>query len=207
MSPFLRHLSALLLSLVAFSAFSAVNADYYGDKPPLNAPLLPGYCADSVHIRLAGAALQPVEGIWSYPDAMMTVAVEKFSSPQFSSKIAYRIVMISSDDMSLLPGTVIGYLAESAKSDKFRMYLYCQQHGTALSLPVKCVATLSAQGSYLTFQKPEIDLRVHVNLSRFLPSFLRGIYVTPSVKSETLPQGFRRVYPHVGAVPGEIRYL
>ena len=139
----------------------------------------------------------------------MTVAIERFSAPDFASRIAYRIVMLESEDFSLYPGTVIGYLAPSADSTKFELWLYSERRGAMLYSPTRLIATLS--GSMLTFSRAmEMKLKVRVNFARFLPSLFRGISITPDVKTETLPVGFSRIYPTPTGTSGYgsgIRYL
>ena len=121
----MRLLPCLILLLLLPTAAIADNGDkYYGDKPPRQAMVLPGYSPEEAKARLDASPLQPIEGIWEYPDEMVTVVVERFSSPQFSGKLKYRIVLIDSEDLSLLPGTVIGYIAESADDRKFELWLY-----------------------------------------------------------------------------------
>ena len=104
----------------------------------------------------------------------MTVAIERFSAPDFASRIAYRIVMLESEDFSLYPGTVIGYLAPSADSSKFELWLYSERRGSMLYSPTRLIATLS--GSMLTFSRTMVmKLKVRVSFARFLPSRFRGI--------------------------------
>ena len=135
------------------------GADYYGDKPPVESIVLPGYSEEMARDRLSSTPMQPIEGIWEYPDEMMTLVIERFSSPQFSRKLKYRIVLLSADDMSLLPGTVIGYIAESADNEKFELWLYSELDGKILTGASKCVATLDSDGNSLTFVRNEIKMR------------------------------------------------
>lgn len=207
----LRHyvVGVLLLLFVAVTALAA-DGEYYGDTPPAQSQVLPGYSFDEVKDRLASCPLQTVEGIWEYPDEMMTVAIEHFESPQFSKKIKYRIVLLDSEDMSLLPGTVIGYIAESADNHKFELWLYGEQDGKRLLSPGKCVATLEDDGTSLIFKQNSLKVRVRFNLTRFLPKLFRFISVSPYVEKEELPVGFSKVYPAYDdneSQHHEIRYL
>ena len=141
---------------------------------------------------------------------MMTLVIERFSSPQFSRKLKYRIVLLSADDMSLLPGTVIGYIAESADNEKFELWLYSELDGKILTGASKCVATLDSDGNSLTFVRNEIKMRVRFNVMRFLPKIFRFISLSPYKDGEELPVGFRKVFPSYdnnGSQPGEVRYL
>ena len=186
------------------------GTDYYGDKPPVESIVLPGYSEETARDRLSSTPMQPIEGIWEYPDEMMTLVIERFSSPQFSRKLKYRIVLLSADDMSLLPGTVIGYIAESADNAKFELWLYSELDGKILTGASKCVATLDSDGNSLTFVRNEIKMRVRFNVMRFLPKIFRFISLSPYKDGEELPVGFRKVFPSYdnnGSQPGEVRYL
>lgn len=205
-----------LLAIVAFALSAAVSAaedgvtsGYYTSSVPPKAEILRNYSLENQLKRMEHIALQPIEGIWDYREEMMTVAIERFSSPQFSRHISYRIVMLESESLELLPGTVIGYIAESADKSKYELWMYSEQNGSELESPQRCVATLS--GNALTFKRmKELKVKVRMNFARFLPSLFRGITITPEVKSEPLPVGFRKCYPVAAKSDyseDEIRYL
>lgn len=207
----MRLLPCLILLLLLPTAAIADNGDkYYGDKPPRQAMVLPGYSPEEAKARLDASPLQPIEGIWEYPDEMVTVVVERFSSPQFSGKLKYHIVLIDSEDLSLLPGTVIGYIAESADDRKFELWLYSEQDGINLLGPGKCVATLEGDGTSLIFKRSSLKTRIRFNLSRFLPKLFRFISISPYIDKEELPIGFSKIYPALDDNESrhhEIRYL
>ena len=202
----LRIVFITAMLMVASVAIAADAGEYYGDNPPSQSCVLPGYTPESARELLDASPLQPIEGIWEYPDEMITVLIEHFESPRFSRKIKYRIVLIDSEDMSLLPGTVIGYIAESADNHKF----YSEHDGMRLFGPGKCVATLTDNNTSLIFKKNSLKVRLRFNLSRFLPKLFRFISIYPSVKEEVLPVGFNKIYPAYddnGSIHHEIRYL
>ena len=212
----LQHIVVAMALLATASAAAAKGASpedavtgYYINSVPDSAALLPDRSVEKQLAAMKSAHLDAIEGVWHYPDEMMTVAVERFKSPDFASRIAYRIVMLESEDFSLYPGTVIGYLAPSADSTKFELWLYSERRGAMLYSPTRLIATLS--GSMLTFSRTmEMKLKVRVNFARFLPSLFRGISITPDVKTETLPVGFSRIYPTPTGTSGYgsgIRYL
>lgn len=207
----LRIVFITAMLMVASVAIAADAGEYYGDNPPSQSCVLPGYYTpESARELLDASPLQPIEGIWEYPDEMITVLIEHFESPRFSRKIKYRIVLIDSEDMSLLPGTVIGYIAESADNHKFELWLYSEHDGMRLFGPGKCVATLTDNNTSLIFKKNSLKVRLRFNLSRFLPKLFRFISIYPSVKKEELPVGFNKIYPAYddnGSIHHEIRYL
>lgn len=182
---------------------------YYTNNVPAKSDILRGYSLDDQLKKMEHKALQPIEGVWKYDEEMMTVAIEQFSSLRFSSHIAYRIVMLESEDLELLPGTVVGYIAESADNSKFELWIYSDKNGAELESPRLCVATL--KGGSLTFKRAkELNVKVRMNIARFLPTLFRGISVTPEVKNEPLPVGFRKIYPQLEKIHNSsntIRYL
>lgn len=177
---------------------------------PCHSEVLSGYDEAEVRERLDKLDLQAIEGLWSYPQEQMLVVIERFTSPNISKKIGYRMVMVSAEDLSLLPGTVIGYLEKSALDNKYQLWLYSEQCGTELENIQKSVATLSEDDGTITFTRSEWTAKVRINFSRFLPNLFRGISIVPEKKGETLPEGFKRIYPISGNVNGNnepIRYL
>lgn len=203
----------LMLAVLAVTGSGVATGEeavdgFYSNSVPEQSDVMYGYSLGNQLKKFESRPMQGIEGVWEYHEESMTVAIERFSSPSFSSHIAYRIVMLESEDLELLPGTVIGYVAESADQNKFELWIYSEQDGKQLSSPVSCVATHS--DGMLTFQRmKELKVKVRVNLSRFLPSLFKGITISPEIKTEPLPVGFRRVYPAVDddKVNDEIRYL
>ena len=207
----MRLVSCLIVLLLSATIAMADNdGKYFGDKPPKQSIVLPGYSPEEAKARLDSSPLQPIEGIWEYPDEMVTVVVERFTSPQFSRKLKYRIVLIDSEDLSLLPGTVIGYIAESADDSKFELWLYSEQDESNLFGPGKCIATLKDEGTSLIFKRSSLKTRIRFNLTRFLPKLFRFISISPYIDKEELPVGFSKIYPAFDdneSLHHEIRYL
>lgn len=139
--------------------------------------------------------VQPLEGLWYYPDEDMTIAIERWNG---ASGVDYRLLLVASDDLELLPGTVIGYMASSAVDSKLHLWLYTERDHVTLHKPLECVATASADFTTLTFDPPRWKVKVRVNFARFLPTLFRGISVVPEKQEERLPQGFKKIYPEGG---------
>lgn len=177
----------------------------YAEVPPTSQIIL-GIDEETMRQHLDEIDLQPLEGIWYYPKEQTKLAIERWKGEK---NIAYRIILIESPDLQLLPGTVVGYLAPSAVDNKFEMWLYSEHDHVNMTSPLNCVATLNANATSLTFDPPHWKLKVRVNLARFLPSFFRGISITPDIEREKLPIGFTKVYPRNGNGNAfdKIRYL
>ena len=168
------------------------------------------YSDEAVRQRLSAMALQPIEGVWYYNEEKTTLVIERCGDSLDGNSMSYRIVYVDSDDYDLLPGTVIGYIERSADKQKYALWLYSERSVQTLFKPVRCVATLSANGELLTFVKPEVKLKFRMNIARFLPTLFKGLSVIAEKGSESLPLGFKNVYPSAdddGTIDGVIRYL
>ena len=86
----------MMSALAAFSLRAAV---------PPTTMVLPGVDEASIKQQFAEKPLQLLEGIWEYPNEEMKLAIERYDGEQ---NIAYRIIMLESSDLELLPGTVVG---------------------------------------------------------------------------------------------------
>ena len=173
---------------------------------PKKSVVLDGLDVDSMRVRLDETDMQPLEGIWYYPNEEMTVGIERYKG---SHNIGYRIILLESPDINLVPGTVIGYIASSAVDSKYQLWLYSQRDHVTLIKPLECVATLNAAATTLTFDPPHWKVKVRVNVARFLPTLFNGVSIIPERVGERLPVGFRKIYPEGGdGNPfNRIRYL
>ena len=177
-----------------------------GNGVPKKSVVIDGLDLDSMKVRLDETDMQPLEGIWYYPNEEMTVGIERNKGPH---NIGYRIILLDSPDINLVPGTVIGYIASSAVDNKYQLWLYSQRDKLTLIKPLECVATLNKTATTLTFDPPHWKVKVRVNIARFLPTLFRGVSVVPEKVEEKLPIGFRKIYPEGGdGNPfNHIRYL
>ena len=177
-----------------------------GNGVPARSVILDGLDVDSMRVRLDETDMQPLEGIWYYPNEEMTLGIERYRGKH---NIGYRIILLESPDINVIPGTVIGYIAASAVDNKYQLWLYSQRDRVTLIKPLECVATLDKSATTLTFDPPHWKVKVRVNIARFLPSLFQGVSIIPEKTGEKLPVGFRKVYPEGGnGKPfNQIRYL
>ncbi len=187
----MRRLSVAILMMVCIAMARAET------ELPQQSVVVPGFSEQVARERLMESDLQPLEGIWYYPNEDMTLAIERWQ-PEPSHKIGYRLLLVASDDLELLPGTVIGYIEASAVDNKYRLWLYSERNKLTLCGPLECVATLNKEATTLTFDPPHWEVKVRVNFARFLPSLFKGISVVPSVEKEKLPVGFKKIFPADG---------
>lgn len=173
---------------------------------PQSTVVLPGIDEATMKAKFAETDMQQMEGIWEYPNEEMKLAIERYKGEK---NIAYRIVLLASADLELIPGTVVGYIARSAVANKFQLWIYTERSKVGLKSPLECVATLSTDGTSLTFDPPHYKVKVRLNLARFFSKIFRGVSVTPEKVEEKLPVGFRKVFPANGNGEkfNEIRYL
>ena len=177
-----------------------------GNGIPKKSVVIDGLDVDSMRVRLAETDMQPLEGIWYYPNEEMTVGIERYNGKH---NIGYRIILLESPDINLVPGTVIGYIASSAVDSKYQLWLYSQRDRVTLLKPLQCVATLNKAATTFTFDPPHWKVKVRVNVARFLPSLFNGMSIVPEKVEERLPIGFRKIYPEGGDTDSfsRIRYL
>lgn len=173
---------------------------------PERSEFFPGLDEAAMRARLAESDMQPMEGIWYYPAEKMTIGIER--CPAAGHEEDYRLILLASDDLELLPGTVMGYMTATAVGNKFSLTLYCERDHVTLLHPMECVATADAQCSTLTFEKPHWKVKIRVNFTRFLPTIFHGVSVVPEVEREKTPIGFKKIYPEgEGNKFNKIRYL
>ena len=196
----MRQAALILLMLVMPLTVLAVKG------VPSKSVILDGLDLDSMRVRLDETDMQPLEGIWYYPNEEMTLGIERYRGKH---NIGYRIILLESPDINVIPGTVIGYIAASAVDNKYQLWLYSQRDRITLIKPLECVATLNQSATSLTFDPPHWKVKVRVNIARFLPSLFQGVSIIPEKSSEKLPVGFRKIYPEGGEGKpfNHIRYL
>lgn len=187
----------LLMPLVALAK---------GGVVPKKSVIIDGLDVDSMRTRLDETDMQPLEGIWYYPNEEMTLGIERYRGKH---NIGYRIILLESPDINVIPGTVIGYIAATAVDSKYQLWLYSQRDRVTLIKPLECVATLNEAATTLTFDPPHWKVKVRLNVARFLPTLFNAVSIVPEKTGERLPVGFRKIYPEsVGNKNfNRIRYL
>lgn len=167
--------------------------------------VLKGYDEEAVKAWCKTADLQPIEGMWYYPEEKMTIVIERSNNHVDNNAHGYRLVLVDAEDMLLLPGTIIGYCEETVDSNKFKLWIYSEQSGTVLENPQMCIATFNGKKDELHIERSELKTKVRVNFSRFLPRLMRGVSISPSRKEVKAPEGFKKIYPK--NTKNKVRYL
>lgn len=196
-----RYISVLMILMMSSQWIVAEERLEF----PFKSEILKGYEDEAVKARCDETDLQPIEGVWYYPEERMSFVIERCENPMDKNTHDYRVVLVESEDMSLFPGTVIGYCVETVDSNKFKLWLYSEQSGAVLENLQMCVATLNADSDELHIERSELKVKVRVNFSRFLPRLLRGVSISPSKKEVKAPEGFKKIYPKI--IKNKVRYL
>lgn len=185
MRSYLSYHRMLLLTLLALLACHVQAA-------PPQSEYFPGLDEDSMRVRLSQLDLQPIEGIWQYKAEHMTLGIERCSGV---ADAEWRIILLHSEDLELMPGMVIGYLASSVDETKYRLWLYSERNRLTLHGPMEAVATFNPDKGTIIFDPPHWRVKVRANFARFLPSIFRVVSITPEKVEEQLPVGFNKIFP------------
>lgn len=148
--------------------------------------------------------LNPVEGIWEYPDDGARVCIQ--ADP--TSPGCFSITVISTPDCRLEYGDVIGKLHPTVDSRQFRLEQWTRKDNLLFSKAEQCAASLSADGESLRVKSPKLKLKI--NLNTLLPRFWRIVKVSYDDPTDKLPAGLVKVYPgydHNGSLRRKIRIL
>lgn len=148
--------------------------------------------------------LQPIEGIWEYPDdnTRVLIKADEVVSGAFS------IIVISTPDCRLNPGDMIGRLLPSVDARQFRLEQCTRKDKLALAFPHDCTAILSADGESIRVKTKKLKLKI--NPTTLLPRFWRMVRISIDNPVENLPAGMVKIYPgydHNGSLRRKIRIL
>lgn len=184
----IRHsITALLLTLLTL---------WHTDAAAWEAPRESAFATDNTDAATATATEgmpDSPQGLWSFPDEASEVAIVPISDTMSD---VYKIVLLYDADLLPPPGTVIGYLAPTASTSKWRVWIYTDVKDNTLSNPREYAATftVATDGSDASLVLERKKLSVRFNPAAMLP-FLRRVFSikTDSDKASRLPYGLRRI--------------
>lgn len=186
---FRRLRTALTLTILSLSFLKA------GAKlPRLSAEPLAGYDIESVKRAMDSRPLHHIEGIWLMTDTSAKVAIEledDASGIEATAATAYRIVLLSSPNRALRPGTVMGRIIPAAKEGVYQTELYTSATGSRLSSPAAFTAELDKSDNRIVMTRHRSAFSV--NLWRTLPYMWR--YVVRKNRPAPTYHGCVRIYP------------
>lgn len=198
--------SLLLLLLLAFMAGSVARArDGALDRLPATSELIDGYREDSVTARLASMPLHDIEGLWEFVGQGTVMAIERDPLTRGASTL-YRMVAVRARDLSLRPGTILGYLTPASGRGVYdaRIYSGTTDEGTRLKNFARYTVTLTDESSRLMLKPYGRILRF--NWWRLVLPYMYRTLITPIERSPGALEGCVRLYP-TPAVPANPRYL
>ncbi len=200
---FLRFLIFILLICPGWLCGNARRSVL--DDVPRTSTQLPAYREDSVKARLAALPLHEIEGLWEFAGEGSVMAVERDERTSGAATV-YRMVAVRSTDLSIRPGTVMGYLTPSSKRGVYdaRIYSTHTDDGTSLHRPETCTVTLGDDGSRITVRPYGKGFRV--NWWRLLLPYMYRYLITRNDRSPGDIEGCIRIYP-APARPQNPRYL
>ena len=132
-------------------------------------------------------ALDPIEGIWQWPDDGAVMKIEALSETAFS------IVLLDSPDLTIKPGTEIGRAVATPRKGSYDAAINTREAlrpGAKLKSE-QCVISVTDHGS-LVFKPYRAGLRV--NLLRLFPYFHRVRPYYEDSRPDDI-DGPRRIYP------------
>lgn len=180
--------SILVISLV-IGLLPGLASDFSEAGHPAGACANRG-CAEEY---LGNMPLLPVEGIWEYPADEVALMVVR--DPH--AKGRYGIYLLESVDCRLTPGMRLGWIEESAQSNKFRIGLSSRLHKGLPAAPNEGLATLTEDGESLLIEMPK--LKVSLAPAAVLPVLWNKLRLFARVSSrnplDRLPEGWVRKFP------------
>lgn len=144
------------------------------------------YCEDSV--------LDPIEGIWEFPDDQTTVLIRKTLGEPYK----FSVYALRSPDCRLNAGDLIGTLCQSPESTKLRLSLYTKHIGGILSDSRECLAEFSHREGSIRIYPKKIKLSIRTN--RLLPGYWKAVSVSKENPLDRLPIGLIRIFPNHGQI-------
>lgn len=153
--------------------------------------------AGEFRARMLTRPTLPIEGIWQLTGGGI-VAITKNDD---ESGLA--IVSIDCPDRSVLPGTVIGNLRQSAIAEKYEAVLFTGFSNGHPTSSKKIIVRLN-DSSHLSFIS--VKRGVKINLFRLIPYMFRGV-ITPAESRADDMQGAVRLDRPVNGRSAKPRYL
>lgn len=181
-----RRILTMLIAVVALAAAPAPRAQ----------TLTPARAME----RLDSLPLHDIEGLWQLTAEGTTVAIWRLD-PRAAT--GYEMVVVTSDDLSVRPGTRLGTLTPLAQPATFDARLATDGSGRTSGRTRRFTLKLE-DGAHLSFR--QVKGRVKVSPLAIFPHFLRRLVrVGPDDRPSGL-DGAVKLYPEV-PVKGRPRYL
>lgn len=166
----------LLILLLVASLAQAAKPPRYVDTLPPKSVVIPGYSREKAELRTLQSAVLPEEGLYLLTSDGSVVSLESWHpTDRPRDNMTYlRLVAVKAANRSIRPGTVLGYLAPTAKKGTYDARIYTTLHGNGtFSSPKSFRLERQTDGS-LIFNK--VEHGVIFSWLRILTSPLRYRY-------------------------------
>ena len=137
---------------------------------------------DSIAQILSGRVLEPIEGLWQWPDDGTLALISR------SSESTFDLIIIDSPRLDIMPGTVMGKAVATPQVNIYDARIYSGSGEKA----TKCTITTTDGGRHLAFEGYREGKRV--SLWRWLPYMFR-ITVRDNAGRPKGLEGPVKVYP------------
>ncbi|MCM1348318.1 MAG: hypothetical protein NC338_02815 [Firmicutes bacterium] len=188
----LKQITIIILLLTSNAA--AAKSSYLSELPGRSTKPAASFRADSVRHILSQLPLHHIEGVWQFTGNGTEIAIirrEPTLSAIASKPIVYEIILLQSPDRALRPGTVIGLVTPSAKSDTYQARIYTKSSSSTLFSPRNFLLKLDKEESRLVFDKKKNEYGL--NLWRLIPYAWR--YSIHRNNQGTSNEGCIRIFP------------
>lgn len=185
-------LSLSLLLVTSLSTLSSTPKD-----------IVEGYeNIEVVKTRMDSRPLHSIEGIWQLTGrdggsiiAIERVPTEQQTSPPGGVTVTYRLIVITGSDITVRPGTIIGYATPAAKEGEYDASIYTGRSDdfTLMLHPKRHLLKLDASASRLIFCSTGLSLRF--NWWRLLLPYLYRTLLSPLQSTRNADEGCLRIYP------------
>lgn len=195
---------ATIILLLLCMTVSQAEPKLINDLPP-RAETIKDFSAGVMMAQMSELALHRIEGVWQFPSTGVELAIirENVSLSESESRpIVYRMIIVSSPDRAIRPGTVMGLITPAAKSGEYDANIYTKNIGSLLTIPKKFSLALADNDSSLEFKKNRSAFSV--NLWRLLPYLWR--YTIHPNRPTPESDGCIRIFPDP-PLPREPIYL
>lgn len=170
---------AALISLFLWLSAAALSQERPGGEPQWN--------QEYVCSLFDGRKLEPIEGVWQFPDDGATIVIVKHKSTTFD------IFLLDSPKLSIRPGTLIGSAVVSPKNNYYDGSLNSASLGQKARIGSQNVTfTVGSNG---TLAVRPYSTGVKVSFRRWMSYFLKFSIMDNNKRPHDL-DGARRIYPH-----------
>lgn len=144
-------------------------------------------------------SLQPVEGIWDFPEDNVTVLItRKHDNPNITSP-TYCMIAVETPDCRIKPGEVIGELEELPDAKSYKIKIKSKRNGLSIFAPTSSLAILTNNNRGLIVKKSKV--KVTLNPSVMLSKYLRIVNFKFLNPVSDAPSGLLKIYPNDDGTP------